>query len=99
MIVGVVPELGKAVNVHSRSAGHHAISLLEAEGATRAVLHAFDGKPHYAERAASALGYYLSVPPCVARSPSMQKMVKRLPINSLLLETDAPALVRDAVAS
>lgn len=38
-------EHGLAVNVHSRSAGHHAISLLREEGITRAVLHAFDGKP------------------------------------------------------
>ncbi|CAM9825529.1 unnamed protein product [Hapterophycus canaliculatus] len=38
-------ELGLAVNVHSRSAGHHAITLLREEGITRAVFHAFDGKP------------------------------------------------------
>ena len=38
-------ELGLAVNVHSRSAGHHAITLLRDVGVTRAVLHAFDGKP------------------------------------------------------
>lgn len=38
-------ELGLAVNVHSRSAGHHAIKLLREEGITRAVFHAFDGKP------------------------------------------------------
>lgn len=37
-------ELGLAVNVHSRAAGHHAITLLRNEGITRAVLHAFDGK-------------------------------------------------------
>lgn len=85
-------ELGLAVNVHSRSAGHHAIALLQEAGVNRAVLHAFDGKAHYAEQGA-ALGYYFSVPPSVVRSPHMQKMVKRLPLDSLLLETDAPALV------
>lgn len=56
------------------------------------MLHAVDGKPHYAKRVTGALVYYLCVPPCATHSPSMQKMV--LPIHSLLLETDAPALVR-----
>ncbi|CAM9419288.1 unnamed protein product [Choristocarpus tenellus] len=38
-------DLGLALNVHSRSAGHHAISLLRDIGLSRAVFHAFDGKP------------------------------------------------------
>ncbi|CAM9520102.1 unnamed protein product [Discosporangium mesarthrocarpum] len=85
-------DLGLAVNVHSRSAGHHAISLLREVGVTRAVLHAFDGKPKYAMEAAAAAGYFFSVPPIVCRSPGFQKLVKSLPLESLLLETDAPAL-------
>ncbi|CAM9759094.1 unnamed protein product [Ectocarpus sp. 6 AP-2014] len=84
-------ELGLAVNVHSRSAGHHAISLLQEEGITRAVLHAFDGKPKYAVQAAKA-GYFFSVPPIVCRSPGFQSLVKALPLESLVLETDSPAL-------
>lgn len=88
-------ELGLSVNVHSRSAGHHAIRLLESTQARGAVLHAFDGRPHYAEDAAKRLGYRFSVAPIVSRSPSLQKMVARLPLDALLLETDAPALVRE----
>eukprot|EP00904_Undaria_pinnatifida_P011462 jgi/Undpi1/7446/HiC_scaffold_22.g09919.m1 len=84
-------ELGLAVNVHSRSAGHHAITLLRDVGVTRAVLHAFDGKPKYAVEAAKA-GYLLSVPPIVCRSPGFQSLVKAVPLQSLLLETDSPAL-------
>lgn len=42
-------ELGFAVNVHSRAAGHHTVALLREAQCTRAVLHAFDGRAHYAE--------------------------------------------------
>jgi hypothetical protein len=38
-------------------------------------------------------GFMFSVAPIVVRSPSLQKMVQRLPLESLVLETDCPALV------
>ncbi|CAN0423827.1 unnamed protein product [Scytosiphon promiscuus] len=46
----------------------------------------------YAVEAAKA-GYLFSVPPIVSRSPGFQSLVKALPLESLLLETDSPALV------
>mmetsp|Transcript_10840 Transcript_10840/g.14088 ORF Transcript_10840/g.14088 Transcript_10840/m.14088 type:complete len:281 (-) Transcript_10840:55-897(-) len=85
-------ELDLPLNVHSCAAGHHAIALLQELGATKVVMHAFDGKAHYAEAASQQSGFYFSVPPCVVRSPQLQKMVRRLPLDSLLLESDSPAL-------
>ena len=42
-------QLGLALNVHSRGAGHHAISLLQELGVgDRCLMHAFDGKAKYA---------------------------------------------------
>lgn len=47
----------------------------------------------YAVEAAKA-GYFFSVPPIICRSPGFQALVKAVPLESLLLETDSPALVR-----
>ena len=84
-------ELGLPLNVHSRSAGHYTVDLLVAAGAKRVLMHAFDGKASHAVRAAEA-GYLFSVPPSVVRSDQKQKLVRRLPLESLALESDSPVL-------
>ena len=84
-------ELDLPLNVHSRSAGRHCIAWLRDNGARRVLLHAFDGKAASA-RAAIEAGYYFSVPPSVVRSPQKQKLVRHLPLEHLLLESDAPVL-------
>ena len=88
-------ELSKALdlplNIHSRSAGRHAIALLLENNATRVQMHAFDGKAGAALPAVEA-GYFFSIPPSVIRSRQKQKLVKRLPLACLLVETDSPVL-------
>lgn len=84
-------ELSLPLNVHSRSAGKHAVGVLLESGADRVQLHAFDGKVSAAMPAAEA-GYFFSIPPSVIRSEQKQKLARRLPLSCLLVETDSPVL-------
>lgn len=64
--------------------------LLEAS-APRVQLHAFDGKFGAALPALEA-GFFFSIPPSIVRSEQKRNLVKKLPLSSLLIETDSPVL-------
>jgi TatD DNase family protein len=95
LFIVLAGELGLPLNIHSRSAGRHAVAMLLENNAARVHLHAFDGKLGAALPAVEA-GYFFSIPPSVVRSRQKQKLVKQLPLDCLLVETDSPVLGPDA---
>ncbi|HSB73386.1 MAG TPA: TatD family hydrolase [Candidatus Methylomirabilis sp.] len=95
--VSLSNDLDLPLNVHSRSAGRHTITFLTEQGARRVLMHAFDGKASAAAEGVRA-GFFFSIPPSVVRSPQKQKLVRHLPLECLLLETDSPVLGPDPTA-
>lgn len=82
------------VNVHSRNTGLRVVEILRELGAKKVHLHAFDAKGSTVELGVEA-GFYFSIPASVIHSPQKQKLVKRVPLEQLLLETDSPVLGPD----
>jgi len=87
-------ELDLPLNVHSRSAGRHAVQMLVEHDAARVQMHAFDGKITAARPGLDA-GFYFSMPPSIVRSRQKQKLVRHIPLEQLLVETDSPVLGAD----
>lgn len=77
--------------VHSRSAGKYALEILLNSKAERVIMHAYDGSASHIEEAVKK-GYFFSIPPSIPRSPQKQNLVRRLPLENILIESDSPAL-------
>ncbi len=89
--IELAEEMDLPLNVHSRHAGKEVIEILIRKQANRVQLHAYDGSTEDAMKAVEA-GFYFSIPPSVVRSEQEQSLVKALPLDSILLETNSPIL-------
>lgn len=93
--LNIAKELSLPVIIHDREAHEQIYSLLKENGPfeDRGVIHCFSGDADIAMKFID-LGFYISIPGVVTfkKADILQKAVQSIPLNSLLVETDAPFL-------
>ncbi len=82
------------VILHSRKAEAATFEVIREMGVVKADFHCWGGKVKLAVKVAEH-GYYFSIPPVVERAESFQALARKLPLESLLTETDAPYMSPD----
>jgi len=95
-IIKFAIKLNKPLVIHTWEAEEDCINILEEEtkdkdGKSKVpiVLHCFGGRKSLITRG-KELGYYFTVPPSILKNGSYQTLVKKVGLNRLLTETDAP---------
>ena len=86
---------GRVISVHSRRAVHDTISLIEEHTDPKSVLcilHWFTGTPVQAKRAVAA-GCYFSVNTAMLMHDRARMLVRSLPSDRVLTETDSPLMM------
>ena len=94
--IAAARETGLPLEIHSRDADRETIKILEdehAKGAFLAILHCYTGGPELARRAVE-LGLYVSFSGVVTfkKSEALREIACRVPLDRILVETDAPYL-------
>ena len=87
-IIRFAKELDKPLTVHSRYAYEEVVKVLNQEDAKQVHLHLF-GDNQLVNRIVEN-GWYVSIGPVILSSKKHYKIVRDMPIERLLLETDAP---------
>lgn len=93
--IRVAKKVNKPLIVHTRDARQETLALLREEGAEQVggVLHCFTESLEMAQ-AALELGFYISVSGIVTfkNAKALQAVIKEIPLQRLLVETDSPYL-------
>ncbi len=87
-------ELQLPIIIHDRDAHQEVLEILEREkNGWKGVFHCFSGDADMAHRVVG-MGFYISIPGTVTfkKSEVQQEVVRRIPLEKILLETDAPYL-------
>jgi TatD DNase family protein len=87
-------EIGLPVVIHDREAHTQTMNILEQwEGDKRGIIHCFSGDYGMARKCLD-MGFYISIPGTITfrNSGQLRDVVKKVPMNRLLVETDAPFL-------
>lgn len=93
--IALAKELSMPIIIHNREATEDVLQILEEEGAGEVggIMHCYSDSPDYVERIL-ALDFHLSLggPVTFKNAKFPKEVAKIVPLNRLLLETDAPYL-------
>ncbi len=91
MHITLARERGLPILIHTRNSLDDALSILRAEDCHRGIFHCYGGSYDQA-KVIMDLGFYISFAGVLTFSRQARDVIKRLPLDRLLLETDAPFL-------
>ena len=91
--IGLAKELQLPIVVHDREAHQETLEILKTEKAEECggIIHCFSGDYEMAKECID-MGFFISIPGSITfkNAERFREIVKRLPLESLLVETDAP---------
>lgn len=93
--IGLAKELDLPIVIHDREAHRETLEILKSEKAEESggIVHCFSGDYEMA-KACMDMGFYISIPGSITfkNAKGFGEIVERIPLESLLVETDAPFL-------
>ncbi len=91
-LIGVALDHDLPLIIHTRKCERRAGEILAAHGVKKVNFHCFGGRVALAKEYAETKGWWFSIPANCTVNESFQKMLKVLPPEKILTETDAPYL-------
>ena len=89
-LINFAKELKKPLVIHARKASDECVNILEKADAKKVLMHMF-GANHLVKRIIEN-GWYVSMNAIVLRSKKHKKVVRDMPLEKIMLETDSPWL-------
>jgi TatD DNase family protein len=89
VLQGCASSGGKVLSVHSRGAAREVIDLISAYKPNTTILHWYSGPVKLIDRAL-AIGCYFSVNPAMTKSERGREIIRAIPRDRVLIETDGP---------
>lgn len=88
--IELAKELKLPLVIHTRDAWEDSLKILEEENVKKALLHMWGSKDREHLKRIVENNYFVSVGPIIAKSKERKKMVRDLPLENIMLETDSP---------
>jgi TatD DNase family protein len=91
-LINIALDADLPIIIHTRKLEERSGDILSEMNVKRVNFHCFGGKVKLAQKYAELHGWYFSIPANAGVNESFQKMLKLLPLEQILTETDAPFL-------